>query len=63
MKTVAAILFIAYLCVATALVLGLAVDIGNWHPGSTVTADRVIFGILVFFGPFFLGIFIGKNQS
>lgn len=63
MRIVAATLFVAYLGVAALLVLGLAVDIGNWHPGSTVTADRVIFGMLVLLGPFFLGIFIGKHQS
>ncbi len=60
MKVIASVLFVAYLGVAAMLVLGLAFDIGNWQPGSTVTADWVLFGMLVLLGQFFLGIFIGK---
>lgn len=63
MRIIASALFIAYLGVVAILVLGVALDIGNWHPGSDVTADQVFLLMLILLVPFFLGIFIGKHQS
>ncbi len=63
MKHVATAMFFGYLGIAALLVSMMALEIGNWKPGYTVTAGLVLFSISNLLGPFFLGIFIGRNQS